>query len=59
MKNLTESIMLTLVCTAIFAILTVVFVEALDRTFKATDAKIAKVVGQMDPSVRETVRNQR
>ena len=59
MKNLTESIMLTLVCAAIFGLFTVVFVEAIDRTMKMTDRKIAAAVGNMDPSVRDAVRQQR
>jgi len=59
MKNITESVLLVLVCSAIVGLFTVVLVEAIDRTMKMTDRKIAQAVGQMDPSIRETVRNQR
>ena len=55
MKNLTESIMLVLVCSVIAGIFTLVLVEAIDRTCKIADAQIGRHLQQMPSDVRRAV----
>lgn len=55
MNRTAESFFILLVVAAMFAIFAVILSEAVDKTLRHADAKIAAHIGQMPADVRETL----